>query len=78
MKVPTLGGVVELTIKPGTPGGQHIRLAKRGLKAADGSIGALYAVVNIVLPKSFTNEEQKLWRQLEALSSFQPRQEFHV
>jgi len=76
VKIPTLGGAVELTIKPGTVGGQHLRLAKRGLKAADGAIGALYAVVSIVLPSKITSEERKLFEQLATISTFHPRPNF--
>jgi curved DNA-binding protein len=78
IKIPTLGGTVELTIKPSTVGGQHLRLAKRGLKAANGTIGALYAVVNIVLPNVVTAEEHKLFEKLAEISVFHPRQYFPV
>jgi len=78
VKIPTPGGTVELTIKPGTVGGQHLRLAKRGLKAADGSVGVLYAVVNIVLPEELTATERKLLSKLAEASTFHPRQHFLV
>ena len=76
IKIPTLGGTVELSIKPGTVAGQHLRLAKRGLKAANGEIGALYAVVNIVLPGTVTPAEHKLFEKLSEVSTFHPRRIF--
>jgi len=76
VQVPTLAGAVELNIKPGTAAGQKLRLAKRGLEAADGSVGALYAVVHIVVPKTPGKVERDLFEQLAAASDFNPRQHF--
>jgi curved DNA-binding protein len=74
--VPTLGGTVELSIKPGTTAGQKLRLAKRGLALADGSAGALYAVVKIEVPKTVGTREHELLEQLAAASNFNPRPHF--
>ncbi|CAN5834415.1 DnaJ C-terminal domain-containing protein [soil metagenome] len=74
--VPTLAGTVELNIKPDTNTGQKLRLAKRGLPAADGSFGALYAVVSIEIPKTSSVEERALYVQLATISTFNPRQHF--
>ena len=74
--VPTLAGTVELNIKPGTAAGQKLRLAKRGLTAADGTVGSLYAVVSIVVPKTVSDSERALFEQLAAASTFKPRQHF--
>ena len=76
IQLPTLAGVVELTIKPGTIDGQKLRLAKRGLLSANGDIGALYAVVQIQVPKTVTPREQELFEQLASASDFNPRQHF--
>ncbi|MDE1182409.1 DnaJ C-terminal domain-containing protein [Paraburkholderia sp.] len=74
--VPTLGGAVELKIKPGTTSGQKLRLSNLGLASTDGSTGALYAVVDIVVPKLVTAREQELLEQLAKVSSFKPREHF--
>jgi curved DNA-binding protein len=71
--IPTLAGSVELKVKPGTLAGQKLRLAKRGLAAADGSSGALYAVVKIVVPSTLSAAERDLFEQLAAVSDFKPR-----
>jgi curved DNA-binding protein len=73
VEIPTLGGNVELGIKPGTSSGQRLRLAKRGLPAPDGSAGDLYAVVQIEVPKQVNVREQALYRELAAGSDFNPR-----
>jgi len=76
VQVPTPGGVVELKIKAGTQAGQKLRLAGRGLTAADGSAGALYAVVRIEVPAALGPREQVLFEQLAANSDFNPRRHF--
>jgi curved DNA-binding protein len=76
VELPTLAGTVELKINPGTPAGHKLRFAKRGLASADGSLGALYAVVRIEVPKTATTAELELYQRLAAASSFQPRQQF--
>jgi curved DNA-binding protein len=76
VQIPTLAGAVELAIKPGTTAGQKLRLAKRGLASADGSVGALYAVVRIDVPKTVSAREHELLEQLAAASNFNPRKHF--
>lgn len=73
VEVPTLGGTVELTIRPGTTSGQRLRLAGRGLPQSDGTAGDLYAVVQIEVPKTLTPRERELYEQLAAASGFNPR-----
>lgn len=74
VRVATLGGEVELQIKPGTLAGQQMRLAKRGLPNVEGDNGALYAVIVIAVPAKVSDAERVLYEQLAAASSFQPRQ----
>ncbi|MGB2904343.1 MAG: DnaJ C-terminal domain-containing protein [Candidatus Dechloromonas phosphoritropha] len=74
--IPTLGGTVELNVKPGTSAGQKLRLAKRGLPTTDGSVGALYAVIRIEVPTTPDATERELFQQLAATSKFNPRQYF--
>jgi curved DNA-binding protein len=76
VEVPTLAGPVELSIKPGTNAGKRLRLAKRGLPAPDGSVGDLYAAVQIDVPKTVSQRERELYDQLAAASNFNPRRHF--
>ena len=76
VQLPTLGGTVELNIKPGTTSAQKLRLGKRGLPAADGSAGDLYAVVQVVVPAAASAAEATLYRQLASASEFDPRPHF--
>ncbi|WP_334186704.1 DnaJ C-terminal domain-containing protein [Noviherbaspirillum sp.] len=76
IKIPTLAGAVELTVKPGTVSGQKLRLAKRGLTGADGNVGALYAIVRIDVPKTVGGDERTLYEKLASTSAFNPREHF--
>jgi curved DNA-binding protein len=73
VEIPTLGGVVELNIKPGTTSGQQLRLAKRGLPSDKGGAGDLFAIVRIDVPKTPTPRERELFERLAAESTFNPR-----
>ena len=73
VEIPTLGGNVELNVKPGTAAGQRLRLAKRGLPTSGGGAGDLYATVQIVVPLKPGPQEQELYQQLAAVSAFKPR-----
>lgn len=74
VQLPTLGGVVELSVKPGTTAGRQLRLSKRGMPAPDGSAGDLFAVARIEVPKTPTARERELFEQLAAASHFNPRE----
>lgn len=76
VEIPTPGGSVELTLKPGTAAGQKLRLGRRGLPGPDGTAGDLYAVVQLVVPPENTPAETTLYEQLAALSTFEPRKQF--
>jgi curved DNA-binding protein len=74
--VPTLGGPVELSVKPGILAGQRMRLTGRGLPKAGGGSGDLYAVVQIEVPRTVSQRERELYEQLASASNFNPRRHF--
>lgn len=76
VRIPTLGGDVELNIQPGTTAGRKLRLAKRGLPKADGGAGDLFAVVRVEVPTVTTAHERDLFEQLRQASAFDPRKHF--
>lgn len=71
--VPTLDGLVKMTLPPGTQGGKRFRLRGKGLPQAGGERGDLYATVQIVVPHTLTPKERELFQELEKASSFNPR-----
>lgn len=75
IEIPTLAGTVRLKIKPGTQAGQQLRLSGRGLPKP-GHEGNLYAIVQIAVPPSVTDQERALFTDLAKASSFDPRVNF--
>jgi curved DNA-binding protein len=73
IKIPTLDGSAMLNIKPCTQAGAVLRLRGLGLPKDDTKRGDLYATVSIEIPPSITDDEKKMWEQLAAKSSFDPR-----
>lgn len=72
--VPSLGGPVEMSIPPGTQGGQRLRLRAKGLRRRGGGSGDLYVRLKIVVPQKLTAAEQGLFEKLAATSSFRARE----
>jgi curved DNA-binding protein len=71
--IPTLEGPISLRIRPGTTGGQQLRVRGKGLPVGKGSRGDLYATISIEVPTEFSAEEKALWEQLARVSNFNPR-----
>jgi curved DNA-binding protein len=73
VRMPTLGGTVNLKVPAGTPAGRQLRLAGRGLPTRRGGAGDLYAIIQLAMPPELTERERGLLRELAAASSFNPR-----
>jgi len=71
VNVPTMEGRAALTIAPGAQGGQRFRLKGKGFPGRPP--GDLFATVEIVVPKSLSTEERRLFEELAKVSSFRPR-----
>ena len=63
----------EITIPKGVQTGEIIKIPGKGYKDGKGSRGDLIAKVNIMVPKNLNKEEEKLFKQLKLVSSFNPR-----
>ena len=74
VKVPTLGGPVELTIPPGSQSGDRLRLRGRGLPAKPAP-GDQYVVLKLVTPPARTEAARELYRRLAEEVPLDPRQE---
>jgi curved DNA-binding protein len=72
VRVPTLEGEAELHVPAGTSSGRKFRLRGKGMGAGAGR-GDLLARVQIMLPETTTEHEQKLWEELAAASPFKAR-----
>jgi curved DNA-binding protein len=71
--VKTLEGRVSLKVPAGTEQGHQLRVRGRGLPAGVGKRGDLYVGVSIQVPPRVSNDEERLWKQLASLSTFDPR-----
>ena len=73
VSVPTLDGAARMRIKPGTQGGQRLRLKGRGLPGKSGLRGDLYAEVTIRVPIRISKEARELWEKLAKASDPGPK-----
>ena len=71
VRVPTVGGVVALTIHPETQNGRSFRLKGQGMPSQNksGLIGDLYVTVKVVIPSGLSDTGRELFRQLKAMDS---------
>ena len=60
-------------IPQGIQSGEKIRIPGKGYKDGKGSRGDLIAEVKIMVPKKLTNEEKKIFEELNIVSTFNPR-----
>jgi len=71
--VNTLDGALRLKVPAGSSSGRQIRLRGKGYPKADGEKGDLFATVQVRIPESLTDEERKLFEELQSVSKFDPR-----
>jgi curved DNA-binding protein len=76
IEIPTLSGRVAVKIPAGSSSGQRLRLSGKGLPKPKSGAGDLYVRLNIVVPGSLSEQEQKLYEALRAASRFDPRARF--
>jgi curved DNA-binding protein len=76
VKVPTLGGIVELKIPEGTLSGSKLRLKGRGLPG--NPPGDCYVIIAIVLPPADTETAKDYYRKMEQELNFNPRAKLGV
>jgi len=67
IRVPTLDGMVEVTVPPRTQNGKKLRLRGKGWPKPGGGRGDQYVEVRIVIPEHPDPEEERLYRELAAL-----------
>ena len=75
VRVPTLGGAVELSIPKNTSSGRTFRLKGKGLPKSGGAVGDLFITTRIMLPDGNDAELEKLMEQWRADHPYNPRSE---
>ena len=71
VKVPTLGGIVELNIPEGSVSGRKMRLKGRGIPG--NPPGDCYVILSIALPPADTEAARDLYRKMAQELNFNPR-----
>jgi len=71
VKLPTPGGVIDLTIPAGSSSGRKLRLKGRGIPG--GNPGDLYAILQIALPPADNAKANALYRKMAQELAFNPR-----
>lgn len=71
VKVPTLGGIVELKIPEGSAAGRKLRLKGRGIPGDPP--GDCYVILAIALPPADTEAAKAFYRKMEQELAFNPR-----
>jgi DnaJ-class molecular chaperone len=77
VRVPTLGGAVELAIPPGTDSGRTFRLKGKGLKSK-AATGDLLATARIILPEKPSDELKALMKKLRDEAPYDPRKDLEA
>ena len=73
IEVPTLDGLVKVSIPPGVRSGQRLRLANKGYLNKEGDRGDQLVELQIVSPKEISEPEKELYEKLRQLEKFNPR-----
>ena len=71
--VQTFEGRISIKVPPGFQQGQRLRVRGRGLPAGAAKRGDLYIEVSIQVPTHLGKDEERLWKELAAASTFNPR-----
>ena len=73
IEVPTIGGRVKITIKPGTQSGEIFRLRGKGVKDINGyGKGDQLIHINVWTPKTLSSEERNALERLRDSNNFAP------
>ena len=74
VEVPTIDGLVKMTVPKGVRPGQRLRLANKGYPDASGKRGDQLVEISIAIPSELSEEEITLYQQIREKEQFNPRQ----
>jgi len=73
IEVPTIDGLVKMTLPKGVKAGQRLRLSQKGYPNAQGDRGDQLVEIQIVMPPEPSPEELELYTKIRELETFNPR-----
>ena len=74
VEVPTIDGLVKMTVPAGVKSGQRLRLANKGYPDPQGDRADQLVEIQIVVPKELTQKEKEIYEKLRQVETFNPRQ----
>ncbi|HAC65064.1 MAG TPA: molecular chaperone DnaJ [Cyanothece sp. UBA12306] len=74
VEVPTLDGLVKMTVPQGVRAGQRLRLANKGYPDSNNSRGDQLVEIQIAMPLEISEEELELYKKIREKETFNPRQ----
>jgi curved DNA-binding protein len=73
VEVPTLDGLVKMTVPNAVKSGQKLRLASKGYVNEQGTRGDQLVEIKIVFPTTISDQEKAIYEQLRKIETFNPR-----
>jgi curved DNA-binding protein len=73
IEVPTIDGLVKVSVPNGVRSGQRLRLANKGYFDKSGNRGDQLVEIQIFTPKEISEQEKELYEKLRELEEFNPR-----
>jgi curved DNA-binding protein len=71
--VPTIEGMITLSIPPGASGGQRLRLRGQGLPKPGGERGDLYVQMKVIVPRNIDDRSRELFEEFIRRNPLNPR-----
>lgn len=78
VEVPTLDGLVTISVPSGVKPGQRLRLANKGYPSDNGKRGDQLVEIQIVVPRNLRDQERELYEKLRQIETFNPRADLPV
>jgi curved DNA-binding protein len=73
VEIPTLDGLVKMTVPSLVKAGQKLRLANKGYINEQGTRGDQLVEIKIVFPTNISDQERELYEKLRQIETFNPR-----
>jgi curved DNA-binding protein len=73
VEVPTLDGLVKISLPQGIVSGQKLRLASKGFPTENGDRGDQLLEIQLALPRELSAAERELYEKIRAIETFNPR-----
>jgi len=76
IEIPTVDGLVMLSMPPGVQNGQQLKLKGKGVPHFGGAgVGDHYVTIHVVTPTTITEKGKELLRELDMMHPVNPRQD---